>query len=168
MQGTDMAKISWKTTGSAGREMRAEVFIDASPNVVWGALTNFRNMADASPELVTMKPLTSGGLKKGQRYVGINRRRAMVWPTMNVIVDVEPRRRLEWATTTSGANWIFELTPEDEGTRLVQRRTVPKKITSASNLVAGALLGGAENHADELDDSMEGTLAHIKTVAEST
>lgn len=153
-------------TGAA-RDMHAEIFIDATPDTVWKTLTDFSNMVDASPELLAMKPLLPGGLKVGQWYVGLNRRKVIIWPTLNKIVDLRPLSRLEWATTTSGANWSFELTPEDDGTRLVQRRTVPKKLTMASNIVAGALLGGSDNHADELDGAMGGTLEHIKTVAES-
>ena len=152
---------------TADRELRAETLIKASPAIVWAALTDLKKMAEGSPELLTMIPLLRGGLRLGQTYIGINRRKAVVWPSRNVVSAFEPGKVLAWDTRTSGATWIFELTAEDGGTRLVHRRTVLKKLTLLSKGFAPVALGGGASHADELEQGMAQTIFRIKTAAES-
>ncbi|WP_243056966.1 SRPBCC family protein [Nocardioides sp. SR21] len=152
---------------TADRELRAEADVAAPPERVWALLTDFSQMPDWSPELVKMLPLKPGGLRRGQWYLGINRRKAVVWPTRSVVAELDPGRLLVWDTTSSGARWIWELSPSGTGTRLVHRRPVPKKLTGLSKLFAGAFLGGAEGHADELETGMAETVARLRTAAES-
>jgi len=151
---------------SADRELRVEDVVAASPEQVWAVLTDFANLASWSPETVRMVPLLRGGLRVGQQYLGINRRKALIWPTRNVVAAVEPARRLVWDTRSSGAQWVWELEPDGAGTRVTHRRPVPKKLTTMSTLVAGSLLGGAESHADELEEGMATTLAGLKAAVE--
>lgn len=142
--------------------------IDAPPERVWDLLTDFSNMAEWSPETVRMVPLKPGGLRVNQWYLGINRRKAVVWPTRSVVAAVEPGRRLVWDTKSSGAQWIWELEPEGEGTRVVHRRPVPKGATLLSKVFAPAFLGGSEGHADELEQGMARTVAGLKAAAEGS
>ncbi len=151
----------------ADRELRAETTIAASPDEVWAVLSDMSRMPEWSPELIRLMPLKGGGLRVGQWYLGVNRRGAVLWPTRSVVVAVEPGRSVAWDTKSSGARWIYELTPEGEGTRVVQRRPVPQRLTRVSGAFAGALLGGAEGHADELEGGMAQSLARIKTAVES-
>jgi uncharacterized protein YndB with AHSA1/START domain len=153
-------------TGDAARELRAETVIAAPPARVWAVLTDLRRMPEWSPELVRMVPLRSGGLRVGQQYLGLNRRKAAVWPTRSVVTAVDPERRLAWDTRSSGATWIYELTPEGAGTRVVQRRPVPGGVTMLSKVFAPLFLGGSEEHADELEQGMAQTLARLKAAVE--
>ncbi len=148
---------------SADRELRVEDVVDAPPEQVWALLTDFSRMPDWSPELVRMVAMKPGGLRVGQWYLGINRRKAVVWPTRSVVAEVEPGRRLVWDTRSSGARWIWELAPEGAGTRVVHSRPVPRKLTGMSHLFAGAFLGGVEGHADELEAGMARTVARLKS-----
>jgi uncharacterized protein YndB with AHSA1/START domain len=148
------------------RELRAETTIDAPPAQVWAALTDLSRMPDWSPELVRMVPLKPGGLKVGQQYLGINRRKAVVWPTRNVVAELVPERTLAWDTRSSGARWIYELTADGAGTRVVHRRPVPDKLTTVSKLFAPAFLGGTEEHAVELEHGMAKTLERLKAAVE--
>ncbi|MGZ4453102.1 MAG: SRPBCC family protein [Nocardioides sp.] len=152
---------------SADRELTASVQIAAPVEKVWAVLTDFRNLADASPELLTMRPMLRGGLRVGQQYVGVNKRGWVYWPTTNVIVDLKPKRSIAWDTPLSGARWIFELSEEDGGTRLTQRRPVPKRLHPLGRAFAATLLGGSEGHADELEQALGTTLTHLKAVAEA-
>lgn len=150
----------------AARELRAETTIAAPPAEVWAALTDLSNMPRWSQELVTMVPLKPGGLKVGQQYLGLNRRKAMVWPTRSVIAQLDEQKALAWDTKSSGARWIYELSPEGAGTRVVHRRPVPKKLTLLSRLFAPVALGGSEGHAEELEGHMATTLERIKATVE--
>jgi len=151
---------------AADRELRAEATIAAPPDRVWSLVTDVTQMPDWSPELVRMLPLKRGGMRRGQWYVGINRRKAVVWPTRNVVAVLEPGRSLAWDTTSSGARWIWELSPSGEGTHVVHRRPVPEKLTLVSRLFAPVFLGGGAEHADELEAGMASTVARLKAVAE--
>ncbi|MCW2815097.1 MAG: cyclase/dehydrase [Nocardioides sp.] len=154
-------------TGPADRELRAETTVAAPPAAVWTALTDFSRMSQWSPELLAMKPLLRGGLRVGQQYVGLNRRGPVVWPTRSVVAVLEPGRSIAWDTRSSGARWIWELEPTaDGGTRVVHRRPVPGRLTRVSGLFAGALLGGAAGHADELEAGMATTVGRLKTAVE--
>jgi uncharacterized protein YndB with AHSA1/START domain len=151
---------------AAERELRAETTIDAPPELVWEVLGDVRRMPDLSPELVRMIPLKTGGLRPGQWYLGFNRRKAVVWPTRSVVSDVDPGRMVAWDTKSSGARWIWELTPEGTGTKVVHRRPVPRGLTPLSNAFATAFLGGTSGHADELEEGMARSVARLKQAVE--
>jgi uncharacterized protein YndB with AHSA1/START domain len=153
-------------TQAAARELRAETEIAAPPARVWAALTDLRRMPEWSPELLRMVPLTPGGLKVGQQYLGLNRRKAVIWPTRSVVAVLEPERTLAWDTKSSGARWIYELSPEGSGTRVVHRRPVPRRLTLLSKAFAPLALGGSDGHADELEDGMAETLSRLKAAIE--
>lgn len=153
--------------GGAERELRAETTVAASPERVWAVLADLDRMPELSPELVRMVALKKGGLRVGQAYLGINRRKWVFWPTRSVVATVVPARELVWDTRSSGARWIYELTPEGEGTRVVHRRPVPSGVTLTSRVFAPLLLGGSEGHADELELGMVQTLARLKAAVEA-
>lgn len=153
-------------SNAAARELRAETTIAAPPSEVWTVLTDLRRMPEWSPELVRMVPLKRGGLRVGQQYLGLNRRKAVVWPTRNVVAALEAGRTLAWDTRSSGARWIYELTPEGTGTRVVHRRPVPTRLTLVSKVFAAAFLGGADDHAQELEAGMGQTLDRLKAAIE--
>jgi uncharacterized protein YndB with AHSA1/START domain len=151
---------------AADRELRAEAIVEAAPDRVWAVLSDVRRMSELSPELVRMVPLKRGGLRVGQWYLGVNRRKAVVWPTRSVVAELEPGRRVAWDTTSSGARWIWELSAEGEGTRVVHRRPVPRRLTGLSHAFATAFLGGVGGHADELEAGMAQSVARLKAAVE--
>ncbi|KRF17715.1 hypothetical protein ASG90_05005 [Nocardioides sp. Soil797] len=151
---------------SADRELRAETVIDAPVEQVWAVLADLSRMPELSDETVRMLPLRGGDLRVGRTYLGINRRKLVVWPTRNVVAEVEPQRRLSWDTTSSGARWIYELAAEGEHTRVTHRRPVPRRLTGVSRIFAPLALGGSEEHADELEQGMAQTLVRLKRAVE--
>jgi uncharacterized protein YndB with AHSA1/START domain len=152
---------------AAERELRAETTIAAEPARVWSAITDLKQMPQWSPELIRMVPLKPGGLKVGQQYLGLNRRKAVVWPTRSVVATVDPEKALAWDTKSSGARWIYELAPDGSGTKVVHRRPVPKKLTLLSRLFAPVALGGSDGHAEELEAGMARTLERLKAALET-
>ena len=155
------------STDRAGRELRAEATIAAPPGHVWELLSDLSRMPAWSPELLRMVPLKPGGLRVGQWYLGLNRRKAAVWPTRSVVAQLEPGRVLAWDTRSSGARWIWELAPDPAGTHVVHRRPVPAGVTLLSKAFAPAFLGGNDEHADELEAGMARTVAALKAAAEA-
>jgi uncharacterized protein YndB with AHSA1/START domain len=154
---------------TATRELRAETVVAVSPERVWALLSDLSRMPGWSPELVAMRPLRPGGLRVGQWYLGVNRRKAAVWPTRSVLVALEPGRALAWDTRSSGARWIWEIEPDGAGgTRVVHRRPVPHRLTVLSRAFAPLALGGSERHADELEAGMRRTVAALKAEAEAS
>jgi hypothetical protein len=79
---------------AADRELHAEVRIAASADTVWRVLADVRAWPRRSPELRAMLPLKPGGLRVGQWYIGVNRRRGVLWPTRDVVVEATPGRCL--------------------------------------------------------------------------
>ena len=152
---------------NAERELRVETTIAASPAQVWAVLSDLDRMPEMSPELVRMVPLKRGGLREGQSYLGINKRKWVLWPTRSVVVTVDPEKALAWDTRSSGARWIYELAPQADGTRVVHRRPVPSGLTLIGRLFAPVALGGTEGHADELEVGMGQTLARLKAAVEA-
>jgi uncharacterized protein YndB with AHSA1/START domain len=148
--------------------LRTEAIFDVPTERVWELLTDLSRMPEWSPELVRMVPLKRGGLRVGQWYLGINRRKAVVWPTRSVVAAVTPGRVLAWDTKSSGARWIWELEDVDAGarTRVIHRRPVPEALTTLSRVFAPVFLGGGPEHADELEQGMARTLAGLKAAAE--
>lgn len=151
-----------------GRELRAKIHIDAPPETVWAALTDLARLPARSPELVRMVRLGRGAPSVGAQYVGLNRRGPVLWPTRNRIVAFEPARLLAWDTVTSGARWVYELTPDGAGTTVVQRRPVTSGLTLLSRAFAPLALGGSGAHADELEAGMRATLEALKAEVERT
>jgi hypothetical protein len=149
------------------RDLSAEISIKAPPTEVWSLISDVRRLPDWSPELVAMLPLKRGGLRVGQWYLGINRRKAVFWPTRNVVGILEEGRRLAWDTTTSGARWIWQVTDHPAGCEVRLDRPVPKRIPWFSGLFTRFLLGGESEHADELEAGMAATLTRLKSVAEA-
>jgi uncharacterized protein YndB with AHSA1/START domain len=154
-------------TGTADRELRAEAHVAATPDQVWAVLGDVRRMPGLSTELVRMLALTPGGLRRGQWYLGINRRGYVFWPTRSIVTDVEPGRLLAWDTASSGARWIWELAPEDDGTRVVHRRPVPRRLTYVARVFARVFLGGISHHVDDLEGDMRQSVDRLKRVAET-
>jgi uncharacterized protein YndB with AHSA1/START domain len=158
--------VSTGAPNQPDRELRAETTIAAPPEAVWAVLSDVRRMPELSPELVRMVALLPGGLRVGQQYLGVNRRKAVVWPTRSVVAELEPGRRLAWDTKSSGARWIWTLEPDGEATRVVHTRPVPQRLTLLSSAFATAFLGGAGGHADELEAGMAASVSRLRALVE--
>jgi hypothetical protein len=154
-------------SGPAERELRAEAHVAATPEEVWAVLGDVRRMPELSEELMRMVPLKPGGLRRGQWYLGLNKRGYAVWPTRSVVTDLESGRLLAWYTATSGAQWIWELVPDGEETLVVHRRPVPHRVTMLARVYAAAFLGGIDKHVDDLEGDMAQSVARLKAVVEN-
>lgn len=146
--------------------LQAQTFIDAPRERVWEVVADLRAMSDRSPETLWQGFL--GGVKAGGVQVNLNKRNSVVWPTASRIVTFEPPRLLQFYVYGPATMWTFSLDERDGGTLLIERRTNPLgRRTVLTRVVAGALLGGADSHDEELHAGMESTLAAIKAEVEA-
>ena len=142
----------------------ATVEMNAGADEVWRVVSDLARMPEFSPELRKAFVLGRPGL--GAYIIGINRRKAVVWPTTSKVVRWEPGRALAWKTRESGATWIYELEPTASGTAVTCRRELPK-VTVATYLL-GPALGGVKGHDTELAAGIRTTLERIRARVESS
>ena len=147
---------------SAPAPISATVVVDAGAEAVWEVVSDPRRMPEFSPEL--RKVFVIGGSGVGTRIIGINRRKAVVWPTTSTVVRWEPGRAVAWKTRESGATWVYELERSDSGTVVTGRRVLPR-FTFGTTLLA-PVIGGAAGHDAELAEGIRTTLERIKAAVE--
>lgn len=140
----------------------ATVQMKAGPEVVWKVVSDLARMPEFSPELRRAYVLGKPGL--GANIIGINRRKAVVWPTTSKVVRWEPGRAVAWKTRESGATWVYELEPTTIGTKVTGRRVLPRFTLGTSLL--GPVIGGAAGHDAELADGIRTTLERIRAAVE--
>ena len=127
-------------------------------------VSDLGRMPEFSPEL--RKAFVVGKPGVGANIIGINRRKAVVWPTTSKVVRWEPGRAVAWKTRESGATWVYELEPTaDRHARCTGRRVLPKFTIGTSLL--GPVIGGAEGHDAELADGIRTTLERIRATVEA-
>ena len=139
------------------------VEIKASPDQVWQVVSDLGRMPEFSPEL--RKAFVVGRAGVGANIIGINRRKAVVWPTTSKVVRWEPGRAVAWKTRESGATWVYELEPTPAGTTVTGRRVLTKYTIGTSLL--GPVIGGAAGHDVELADGIRTTLERIRATVEA-
>lgn len=147
-------------------DLSASTRVEAPAARVWEVVGDVRRMPDFSPEL--RKVFTLGRRTgPGSRFVGINRRGPVAWPTTSKVVRWEPERAIAWKVLESGATWLYELEPADGGsaTTLTARRILPK--FSAGTTLLGPVIGGAAGHDRELGEGLTTTLQRMKQQIEA-
>ena len=143
-------------------QISATVQMNAGPDEVWKVVSDLARMPEFSPEL--RKAFVLGGPGVGANIIGINRRKAVVWPTTSKVVRWEPGRAVAWRTRESGATWVYELEPTATGTSVTGRRVLPKFTVGTALL--GPVIGGAEGHDVELAEGIRTTLERIRSAVE--
>ncbi len=139
------------------------VRMNASPEAVWEVVSDLARMPEFSPEL--RRAFVIGRPGVGANILGINRRKAVVWPTTSKVVRWEPGRAVAWRTRESGSTWVYELEPDGTGTTVTARRLSPRR-TLATRLM-GPLIGTADGHDVELAAGLRTTLERIKATLEA-
>ena len=151
---TDVAPISASTE------------IAAPPEKVWAVVSDLRNMAQWSPQ--TAKSILRGENGLGARFLNINRKGLLVWPTQSKIVRYEQGREIAWRVKENYTVWSLRLEPtSDGGTRVVQTREAPQGISDVSVNLTKVAFGGVPKFTETLRDGMVRTLSAIKADAEA-
>jgi uncharacterized protein YndB with AHSA1/START domain len=157
------------TPGPTDRLLEAAVHVDAPPERVWDMVADVTRMGEWSPECYRCRWIGSVHRPEvGARFVGVNRRGLVRWPTRNRVEQAERGKVFAFATADSGAVWAYRFEPEGDGTRLIEVREMRSAPPARAKLFVRFLLGGTEAHDDVLRRGMEQSLERIKAAAEAT
>lgn len=147
--------------------IEATIEIAAPPATVWALVSDLRNMARWSPQ--TVRSIPRGGAGLGARFLNINRKGPLVWPTRSKVVRFEEGTEIAWRVKDNYTIWSLRLEPTaDGGTRVVQTREAPDGISDISVGLTKVAFGGVDNFARTLQADMVRTLTRIKADAEAS
>ncbi|MGN6251426.1 MAG: SRPBCC family protein [Marmoricola sp.] len=147
-------------------QLEESVEIDAAPARVWELVRDPRNMSRWSPQ--TWRSFLRGGaeVREGSRFLNVNHKGLLVWPTRSKVVRFTPEREIAWRVSDNFTIWSLQLEPAGTGTRLVQRRETPQGISDISVRLTNRVMGGQEQFTRALREGMQQTLQRIKADAE--
>lgn len=146
--------------------IEATIDIAAPPAKVWALVSDLRNMARWSPQ--TAKSFLRGDNGPGARFLNINRKGLLVWPTQTKVVRYEEGTEIAWRVKENFTIWSLRLEPTaDGGTRVVQTREAPDGISDVSVNLTKVAFGGVPRFTRTLQADMGRTLAQIKAEAEA-
>ena len=147
--------------------IEATIEIAAPPATVWALVSDLRNMARWSPQ-TAKSLLRSDASGLGARFLNVNRKGLLVWPTQSKVVRFEEGTEIAWRVKENFTIWSLRLEPTaDGGTRVVQTREAPDGISDVSVGLTKVAFGGVPKFTETLQADMVRTLARIKADAEA-
>jgi uncharacterized protein YndB with AHSA1/START domain len=144
--------------------IEATIDIAAPPATVWALVSDLRNMARWSPQVV--KTFVKTPVQEGSTMFNINRRKLLVWPTQAKVVRLVPEQEIAFRVKENFTVWSYQLEATPAGTRVTARREAPQGISDLSVGLTKRALGGVDVFTTELQTGMQQTLAKIKADAE--
>ncbi len=142
--------------------------IEAPPERVYEIVTDIAQMGRLSPECTGGKWLDGAtGPAVGARFKGSNKRGIARWSTTNEVVDADPGKAFSFETKQSAARWTYRLQPDGSGTLVTESRQMFKERPVIAKVYATLMLGGIDDHDDEMRDGMRRTLERLKAIAEA-
>lgn len=154
--------------GPARPADQASLRIAASPAELWAIVTDVSQMGRLSPECTGGRWLDGAtGPSVGARFKGTNRRGIARWSTTNTVVAAEPEREFSFETKQSATRWTYRFEPDGDGTIVTESREAAGPRPFVARTFTKLLLGGLEEHEDELREGMVATLGRLRDVAEA-
>lgn len=104
--------------------------IAASPDTVYGLVSDITRMGEWSPEAVGGQWLDGGTGNLGDRFEGYNRSAEREWTRECEVAEAEPGRGFTFVVGGVEANctwWSYELEPTADGTTLTERWWIVNK-----------------------------------------
>ncbi len=145
--------------------------IGAPPDRVYAIVTDIAQMGRLSPECTGGTWLGGAtGPAVGASFKGTNRRGIARWSTTNRVVEAEAGRAFAFETQQSGTRWSYrlEVDGDGDGTLVTEARTAFKDRPRLARVFSKLVLGGIEEHDDEMRAGMQATLERLKVIAESS
>ncbi len=144
--------------------IEATIEVSAPPAAVWALVSDLRNMARWSPQVV--KTFLKSPVTEGSTMFNINRRGFLVWPTQAKVVRFAPEQEIAFRVKENYTIWSYRLEAIDSGTRLTARREAPQGISDLSVGLTKRALGGVDAFTVELQEGLRRTLERIKADVE--
>jgi hypothetical protein len=145
----------------------ARLRIDAPAARIYAIVSDITQMGRLSPECTGGRWL--GKVKEpavGARFLGFNKRGIVRWATTNKVVAADPGREFAFDTQQSGTRWRYLMEPDGDGTIVTERREPWRERPLLARLTSRFLLGGEDEHEDELRAGLQASLERLKAVAE--
>lgn len=148
---------------------RASIRIDAAADDVYDIVVDVAQMGNLSPESTGTigKP---GTLKAGDKFWGLNKRKAWRWFTQCTVLAADRGRRFEFDVDFGPmpvSRWRYEFTPVDGGCEVTETWEDRRQGALAAPIkaVGGLIIPGPR--AEHNQQNIESTLQRLKSVAES-
>ena len=103
----------------------------------------------------------------GAMFKGTNKRGIAWWSTTNSVVAATPGEEFSFETKQSGTRWTYRIQPDGAATLVTETRAAFKERPLVARFFSNVLLGGVDDHDEELRDGMQQTLERLKAVAET-
>ncbi|MEZ5279109.1 MAG: SRPBCC family protein [Acidimicrobiales bacterium] len=144
----------------------ASIDIDASPEAVYGLVSDLARMGEWSPESTGGAWRDGATGKAGDWFDGTNRAGDFEWTREVQVARAEPGRDFTFVAGGVENNrtwWSYEMAPTDTGTRLTEKWWVVNKPPAWVERSHEAFLERAE----QTLGAIQATLAAVKHTAES-
>jgi uncharacterized protein YndB with AHSA1/START domain len=143
--------------------------IAAPPEQVYDIVTDVAGMGRLSPECTGGRWLDGAtGPAVGAKFKGSNKRGIARWSTTNTVVAASPGEEFSFETKDSGTRWTYRMQADGDGTIVTESRAAFTERPLLAKVFSTLLLGGIEDHDDEMRAGMQATLERLKAVAESS
>jgi uncharacterized protein YndB with AHSA1/START domain len=154
--------------GSRQPSDEVSLHIEAPPERIYEIVTDIAQMGRLSPECTGGKWLDGAtGPTVGARFKGTNKRGVARWSTTNHVVEAETGAAFSFETQQSGIRWTYRIQPDGTGSLVSESRAEFKERPAVARIFTKLLLGGVEDHDDELRAGMRQTLERVKAIAEA-
>lgn len=146
----------------------ATVRVAAPPERVYAIVSDVTRMGELSPECTGGRWLGGAtGPAPGARFRGTNRRGWVRWATTNEVVTADPGREFTFDTKQSGTRWSFTMEADGDGTLVTEARSPWRDRPLVAKVASKLLLGGLDEHEEEMRQGLRATLDRLKAVAEA-
>jgi hypothetical protein len=148
-------------------EISVDRVIAATPDELWGRVSDIEQMGDLSPENAGGKWLKGAtGPQVGARFKGDNRNGKKRWSTTCTVVTADPGQAFAFDVTVGPfkvARWSYRFEPVEGGCRVVETWTDQRGWVARK---AGKPASGVADRETHNRDTMEATLARLAEVSE--
>ncbi|MFF5212810.1 SRPBCC family protein [Streptosporangium sp. NPDC000396] len=147
-------------------DVSVSIEIAAPPELVYALVSDVPNLPSWAAECVRCRWLgKAAGPAEGVRFLGVNRNKFFVWPTVSEIRHADPGRRFSWEVLGGIAYWEYVITPAPGGCTVTESTWDLRGF--ALKHVLAPLMSGVRDRRVANRRNMALTLDRLKLAAEA-